>query len=241
MVIEAYILAWNEAETIHLTIKHYKRFCDRIIIYDNFSTDNTREIAEALGCEIRPFGIAGVLDDKEYLKVKNNCWKGSNADWVIVCDADEILDIKTSYWGYNQLYKKGTIIKTYGFSIFSNDFPCENWQEITTGIPDEKYSKLCIFNPKAITDINYVYGCHEANPVGDVRYSEGVLNLFHYKHIGGAERVANRHAMYAERLSDNNKRWKLGYQYQEPREQTIKYFNECLKKSVPYSQVGSYS
>lgn len=242
MKIEAHIITFNEAETIHLTIKHYQQFCNKIFIYDNFSDDNTREICEAMGCEVKLFGIAGVLDDKEYLKVKNNCWKGSDADWVIVCDADEIL------WSPVLLLKnddllmighiKETIIKTHGFNVFSNDMPNESWTEITTGIPDSNYSKLIIFNPKAIKEINYVYGCHEAKPEGDVRYSEEVLTLFHYKHVGGAERIADRHALYESRRSDFNKKWKLGYQYAEPREQTIKYFNECLKKSVPYSQAG---
>jgi len=232
MRIEAYILAFNEAETIHLTIAHYKQFCDHITIFDNFSTDNTREIAEALGCEIRPFGIAGVLDDKEYLKVKNNCWKGSNADFVIVVDADEIF-IPRSAWDTDV-----TIYKTYGWNIFSNDMPKESWLEITTGVHDPNYSKLCCFNPKKIKEIGYVYGCHEAQPKGEINYSNVAFPLFHYKHVGGAQRVADRHALYADRLSDNNKRWKLGYQYQEPREQTIKYFNECLQKSAPYSSDG---
>lgn len=232
MHIEAYILAWNEAETIHLTVKHYRQFCSRIIIYDNFSTDNTREIAEALGCEIRPFGIAGVLDDKEYIKVKNSCWKGSDAQWVIVCDADEIF-IPPGLWNTDI-----TIYKTYGWNVFSNDVPRAEWSEITTGLHDKNYSKLVCFNPKEIKEINYVYGCHEANPVGNISYSNGSFPLFHYKHIGGAKRVADRHALYASRRSDFNKRWALGYQYDEPREQTIKYFNECLKKSVPFSQAG---
>lgn len=233
MVIEAYILAWNESETIHLTIKHYKQFCSRIIIYDNFSTDNTREIAEALGCEVRLFGIEGVLDDKEYLKVKNFCWKGSDADWVIVCDADEIL-MPPPYWS-----KEITIFETFGWSIFSNDVPRETWAEVTNGIPDSNYSKYVCFNPKAIKEINYVYGCHEAKPEGDIKtYSAIRLALFHYKHIGGAVRVANRHALYAQRMSAFNRKWKLGYQYDEAREKTIKYFNECLAKSRPFSPDG---
>lgn len=241
MKIEAYILAWNEAETIHLTIKHYQQFCDRIIIYDNFSTDNTREIAEALGCEIRPFGIAGVLDDKEYLKVKNNCWKGSNADWVIVCDADEIIwskDIVADLQEAKRL--RFGMVSTYGWNVFSNDVPRENWLEITNGVHDANYSKYCVFNPKAVEEINYVYGAHEAKPKGTFcTTNENLqLTLFHYKHIGGAQRVADRHALYESRRSDFNKKWKLGFQYAEPREQTIKYFNECLKKSVPFSQAG---
>lgn len=238
MRVEANILTFNESQTIEFTIKWYKQFCNHVTIWDNFSEDNTREIAESMGCEIKLFGIKGVLDDKEYLKIKNNVHKSSNANWVIIVDADEIL---YGFWWVDLLRAKDrghTIFKTQGFNIFSNDLPKESWTEIITGIPDNNYSKLCIFNPKAIKEINYVYGCHEAKPEGDIRYSDEILPLFHYKHVGGAERIANRHALYASRLSDWNKRYKCGYQYQEPREQTIKYFNECLKKSLPYSQAG---
>lgn len=238
MRIEAHILAFNEAETIKFTIKWYKQFCTKITIWDNFSDDNTREICEELGCQVMLFGIKGVLDDKEYLKIKNNVWKGYDSDWVIIVDADEIL---CGFWFDELLAAKAqrcTIFKTRGWNIFSNDLPKESWTEITTGIPDNNYSKLCIFNPQEINEINYVYGCHEANPVGNVVYSEKVLDLFHYKHVGGAERIADRHALYNSRRSDFNKKWRLGFQYSEPREQTIKYFNECLAKSRPYSQVG---
>jgi len=231
MKIEAFILAYNEAETIGLTIKHYQQFCERVVIFDNFSTDETRDIALSMGCDVRLFGVKGVLSDKEYLKVKNHCWKQSKADWVIVCDADEILwhpDLTSV------LLEDCTIMTTYGWNVYSEDVPRENWLEITTGVPDCNYSKLVCFNPKAIQEINYVYGCHLANPKGNIQYSNTEYPLFHYKHIGGAKRVADRHALYAQRMSENNKRWKLGYQYLEPREQTIKYFNENLSKAVPY-------
>lgn len=242
MKVEAHILAFNESETIHLTIKHYQQFCDRIIIYDNFSDDNTRDIAASMGCEVKLFGIKGVLDDKEYLKVKNNCWKGSSADWVIVCDADEILwsndligDLETA-----KRLRFG-MISTYGWNVFSDEIPKGDWLEITTGINDPNYSKFCIFNPKVVEEIGYIYGAHVANPKGVFCTTNEHLQLilFHYKHVGGAQRIADRHALYASRLSDWNKRFKCGYQYQEPRQKTIDYFNECLKKSLPYSQAGS--
>ena len=237
MRVEAFIITFNESETIHLTLRHYRQFCDRITILDNFSTDNTREIAESLGCDVKPFGIAGVLDDKEYIKVKNNVWKGYDADWVIVCDADEILLTDYSDLAVAKFYGN-TIFKTNGFNIFSNFMPKDSWLEIQTGIPDKNYSKQIIFNPKAIKEIGYVYGCHECKPDGKVVYSDAELPLLHYKHVGGSKRIADRHALYAERLSDWNKRYKCGFQYQEPRDQTIKYFNECLKKSAPFSPDG---
>lgn len=230
MNIECYFIAWNEAETIHLSIKHYQAFCSNVIVYDNFSTDNTREIAESMGCEVRLFGIEGQLNDAEYLKVKNNCWKNSQADWVIVCDADEIL----AFVDYKTAKEHGvTIIKPQGYNMFSEMLPSENWGEVTFGIPDNNYSKLICFDPKAITEIGYVYGCHEAKPKGNIIYGNAGAMLLHYKHVGGAKRLADRHALYAERLSQINRKWKLGHQYTEPREQTIRYFNENLAKSKP--------
>lgn len=228
MNIDCHFIAFNESQTIHLTIKHYQSFCRQVYVYDNFSTDNTREISEAMGCIVKPFGIAGQLNDQEYIKVKNNCWKGSDADWVIVCDADEIL----SSADFETAKKEGaTIIRTQGANMFSETLPINDWKEIKTGVFDDNYSKLICFNPKALSEIGYVYGCHEAKPQGNVKFSTHTASLLHYKHVGGAKRLADRHALYAERLSDINKRWKMGFQYQEPRAQTIKYFNENLQKA----------
>src|SRR5690606_28042527 len=90
MKIHAYILTWNESDIIGLVIKHYQKFCDKITIMDNYSSDGTDKIAQSMGCEVRKFGTK-FFDDAENMKVKNECWKGSDADWVIVCDADEVL------------------------------------------------------------------------------------------------------------------------------------------------------
>ena len=73
MKIEAYILTWNESDIIGLVIKHYQKFCDKVIILDNYSSDNTCQIAESMGCEVRKFGTQ-FFDDAENMKVKNNCW-----------------------------------------------------------------------------------------------------------------------------------------------------------------------
>lgn len=224
MKIDCHFIGWNESETIALTVRHYKAFCRNVYYYDNFSSDDSRDIAEREGAIVRMFGIEGQLNDQEYIKLKNSCWKGSDADWVIVCDADEILlpDIDES---------NPTILRTKGYNMFSETMSSSDWLVINTGIEDDNYSKLVCFKPSAIKEINYVYGCHEANPKGDVRYSNSISMLLHYKHVGGAKRLADRHALYASRLSPINKKWNLGHQYTEPRQKTIDYFNENLAKS----------
>lgn len=239
MTCEAYIIAWQEAEIIGLTIKHYQHFCTNIIVFDNHSTDRTREIAAEMGAEVRLFGIPGVLDDKEYLKIKNNAWKGSKADWVIMVDCDEIL------WHPNinkVLSEEGySIFATQGWDIVSHDVPRETLTSVSNGYAYSNYSKSAIFNPRMIREIGYVYGCHQAKPAGLIRYSPHLLMLFHYSNIGGPERLCHRHAAYRARLSENNKRWGLGIHYTLTDEQRTKEWHEKLAKSSEFSPDLYYS
>lgn len=239
MIIHAHVICWNREDTIHLTIKHYQKFCDKVFIYDNFSTDRTREIAESLGAIVNLFGVAGSLDDGEYIRLKNKCWKGSIADWVIIVDDDEILYNEDLKFILNKGRVTGaTIFKPQGISIHSNEMPKEDWLEIRQGRKDGNYSKLCVFNPAAIQEINYVYGCHNANPKGNVVYDKDQLYLLHYRSVGGVERLINRHAQYRERLSEINNKWKLGIHYSESDELKRKQWGESLEKSVKLSSLG---
>jgi glycosyltransferase involved in cell wall biosynthesis len=232
MKVEAYILNWNEIDIIRLTIKHYQSFCSRIVIYDNYSDDGSDLVAQEMGCQVIKFGTPGELNDGDYIKVKNNCWKGSNADWVIVCDADEILIVDSSALRF-ATEKKLTIIKTQGWNVYSNKYVKNDYSEITTGFEDNQYSKLVCFNPKEIKEINYVYGCHEANPIGKLVYQDyGTVYLMHYRCIGGVERLINRHEQYKKRLSALNKRWNLGIHYLQSNDQKRADFEERLKRSV---------
>jgi glycosyltransferase involved in cell wall biosynthesis len=231
MKVEAHILNWNEKDIIRFTIKHYQKFCSRIIIYDNYSDDGSELIAQEMGCEVVKFGTPGELNDGDYIKLKNNCWKGSDADWVIVCDCDEILNI--SLQELKDLNDDGvTIVKTTGWNVYSNDFIEDDFSEITTGFKDDQYSKLVCFNHKKIKEIAYVYGCHEANPVGHLVYQDEPFYLLHYRCIGGVERMIARHDLYVNRLSALNKRWNLGHHYLQSTDQKRADFAERLKKSV---------
>lgn len=235
MNIEVYVITFNEAETIRLFIKHYQRLGATIKVFDNFSDDGTPYICESLGCQVETFGIKGELNDAQYRKIKNYKWKGSKADWVIVCDADEILDISSETL---EQEKTATIFRTHGFNIYSHDMPKDDYFEILTGVPDESYSKLVIFNPNRISDMMYEYGCHQANPYGTVVYSKVDPTLFHYRAIGGPERMVKRHALYRSRMGELNKRMGLGIHYTYSDERRIQEWHEFYVKSVTYSRAG---
>lgn len=230
MRITCYFIGFNIQETIGFTIKHYQQFCQRIVYYDNFSDDLSRDIAQELGAEVHLFGRAGVLDDQAYVDIKNHVWKGDDSDYVIVCDDDEILLHPPHGTG-------ATIFKTQGYGMVSNDFPRETWTEIMTGVSDEQYSKLVIFNPKQIKEIGYVYGCHghQTKPKGNLFWGPSIP-LLHYNRVGGVERLIKRQRMYNQKQrGEANIKWNLGHHYLQEEKEKRRYFSEQLERAETLS------
>lgn len=235
MKVEVHCIAFNEAETIHLTIKHYQQlFNADFILYDNYSNDGTAEIARHLGCIVRQFGIPGVLDDREYTRLKNDCWKSSSADWVIVIDADEIL--LPNFDLEDTLKKDVGILGSLGWQVFSDGMPVDKWTDITTGFRDENYSKKVCFNPTRVSEINYVHGCHFAKPkarIFPMTEFNNAFTLLHYRNVGGPERLIKRHELYRSRMSAWNKQWGCGVHYTYDDERRKQEWLEQFKKSGP--------
>ena len=236
MKITLYFINWNDAFYLPFIKKHYGQFCQRIVMYDNYSTDESRFLASFLGFQVREFGIPGKLDDHEYVKVKNNCWKEERRkgiDYVIVCDADEFVVIP------EKLTASAPVVE--GFNMISEDLPKEDIFEITTGAPSVNYSKQAIFNPDRISEINFVHGCHRNNKVGDITTEEPGCKLFHFRQIGGVDRQIERHSEYRKRLSAFNLRYKMGSHYGRPEwtSEEIASFNHS--KVLEWNQLKSES
>lgn len=241
MRIEAYICVWNEMDILELVIKHYQKFCDEVTILDNYSTDGSRELALKMGCKVIQYGTK-FFDDQENMNIKNNVWKGSKADWVIVCDCDEILwdtmhDGNYGAKSYNPIHAlvetKATIFKTIGWQIMSNEMPKNDLLEITNGYEFSNYAKSIIFNPQKITEINYNPGAHKIDPMGEVVYSKDPLYVLHYKHIGGVERTIKRYREYKPRMSKLNRKHGWGSHYNRTPASLRQEWNERMLKSKP--------
>lgn len=245
MNIHAYVMAHNEAETIALTIRHYYSFCSHVVLLDNFSDDGTPDIARQMHCKVIQFGKQGLLDDEIYRQTKNEIWKKNHPgserrDFVIVCDADEVL--KVSFAQLRAAEKENaTIFNTWGFDVFSYEMPEYEWFEILTGHHQPNYNKTVIFNPKFITDINFRIGAHTSSPKGIVKWASERLPLFHYRNVGGPERLVKRHAMYRPRMSEENKIRNFGIHYTWDDDTRIKEWEEKYSMSKLFSGVPPYS
>lgn len=206
MRIVLYFINWNDSYYLPFIKEHYGKFCQNIVMYDNHSSDNSHHLAKQLGFELRLFGIKNHLNDQHYLDVKNHCWKEERgkSDYVIVCDADEFLERP-----FNLV---GSCPEITGYNMVSNSLPEKSVFEINTGSQDDQYSKQVIFDPNRVHEINYVHGCHKNNKTGDITPGTP-LRMFHYRMIGGLDRLWQRHYQYQLRMSKFNRDHLMGHHY----------------------------
>lgn len=229
MKIDAYTFCWNEEVRLKYYLELYSPICRKITIFDNGSTDSSREIASKYNNVIwdnKTYG-QNEIHDGILTSIKNNCWKNSSdADWVIVGDIDEILYHKDSLEKYLVDVKdegKYKIIRAHGYDMVSEKIPMHEGaiydkEEFRMGVKNNMYDKILIFSPSDVVNINYLPGAHEARPIlkeghpaTSTLYNDQ-LKLLHYKYIG-KEYFAQRNQTMGERLTEYNIKHSFGFQY----------------------------
>jgi hypothetical protein len=239
MNIHVHCIAYNEEKIIPYFIRHYSRFCSKIFIWDNHSTDHTATIAKSYpGVVVKEWG-GKEINEFEYLKIKQNCRLHSfNADYVIVVDCDEFLDIE-SIPMLEIIKSEGvTLPSVVGMEMLSKDFDFKSdISLIKRFVYKENLCKRCIFDPKL--EMVWDVGCHPSETGkkmlrdvnGVVENTAFKLNLKHYKWVN-LEYVVNRYKSYASRLSQINKQYRLGFHYTKSKEDIEKEFYEQWNNST---------
>lgn len=173
-MVEIYSIMKNEEKILPLYLEHYKTAFPGCIInvFDNGSTDNSVKLCKEAGCNV---GKIAVYNEVHLQDFKNNIWKKSKAEWVIICDIDEILQICQAdldnladvdviwFKGYNMLDVDGT----------------GDPRSFHTGYECVPYDKCAMFR-RSIRNINYAPGAHSACPEPRPRYSKHKFFLLHY-------------------------------------------------------------
>ena len=230
-MITIYTLCYNEELMLPYFIAHYRAMFPgcRIVVYDNESTDKTAAIALANNCEVVSYSTKNKLSDSTYLEIKNNCWKNAKTDWVLVADCDELCCITE-----NMLRSEAGFGATV---ILFNGYNMVNMQDdmniigISHGVRAPSYDKKYCFNKKHIPEIKYDMGCHTAQPIGVVNVSAGSYVCMHYKYIN-PDYMIKRHALFASRLSDENRLKGYGGHYLNTALQIRNEFREARKQAI---------
>jgi len=233
--IHVYTVCWNEAAMLPHFLTYYSEFCEKIIVYDNYSTDDSVKICEQFPkVQIKNFFTDSEIRDDIYLKIKNEAWKNSRGqcDYVIVCDVDEFVYHPQLSDFLKQKAAEGiTLFRTSGFNMVASDFPAPGInliQTIREGVPSLSFSKLSVFNPDLVEEINYEYGGHKCCPVGRLKFSIDEVKLLHYKFLG-LDRTLKRYREMGSRLSKYNRKRGLGLHYLYSSGRIKKEFNQLFK------------
>lgn len=206
MLIDLYSVMNNEEVLLPYWLRHYERIADRIFVWDDQSTDNTRAMLLAHPkVTILPLEKFGDYDEYWVTEVFPQYEQHSPgvADWVIVADGDEFIyhpDLR----GVLEVERfKGTqLIYCLGYTMIAEALPKGNGQiydEIKNGIPDKLESKWTIHSPDI--RMRFKKGRHSGPREGgnSVTNAETGIKLFHYRYLG-VEYFEQRDRRNAERL-----------------------------------------
>jgi glycosyltransferase involved in cell wall biosynthesis len=239
-----YAPAYNEANFVKHFLFAYRE-AERIVIYDNMSTDNTVELLlQDPRVEVRQFNSNNEIRDDLYLEIKNNAWKEARgkAEWVIVVDFDEVFNRCVMEGGkpkfdldLREMTKQGyNIIRPFGYNMIALDAPLgmdghpfDYVQMATYHVPEEK---MCCFNPNQISEIRFWMGCHTADPLDMGQTTKEIkiairedFKLLHFK-FWNLTTYLPRMEEYQRRLSKWNKGMSAGWHYVN----TIEWHRDCV-------------
>jgi glycosyltransferase involved in cell wall biosynthesis len=220
MSIHLYAGCWNEERIIPSFLQHYEPLVDRIIIYDDHSTDRSVELLRASPkVEVRPFRREAESYLDAHLILFETCWQESRgrADWVCLVDLDEFL-FHPDWHHYLDAQKNAgvTIIQALGYEMVSEHFPPAGAALATTftrGQREVHLDKTGLFAPDAIERMNHTVGRHRCFPVGRVvPPAHYRMQLRHYKSLGLDYVLARTHAL-AGRITggDLARGWSVHY------------------------------
>lgn len=228
--IEVFGIFWNEENIIQDFIDWYRIKIpnSKITIIDNFSTDRTAEIAKENGCDVIPFNTNGFMDEQTLMRIRNNIWKQSISEWIIIVDSDEFVDITHDILDN----AKWNVAKCVGYEMFGEGEPIN---ELIYGCPSNGYSKSAIFNKNEIEDMNFGAGSHTENPTSKkdyvVKFAEIRPNLYHTKWRSWNNGIERAHIL-AKRRSEHSIRMGWNFHYGLPDKTHQEYYTNGMKNRV---------
>lgn len=251
-------LCFNEIDILPFVSKYWERVADKVVVFDNGSTDGSIEYLEKLPyVEIRHFDSDGKQNDVIQKQVKEKAYLEfkDSYDIIIISDMDEVfyfndfkaLGAKMIDEGYNCM-----VVPIY--SLCEDDKPvydedkllhqqCHKFykQKMNHMQGFEDVSKISIFNCKITDSINMSVGQHYVytSPKMMIMLSYDGFCLHIDKGFGIDYKYRIRQKMW-ENLSDANKRGGMCLEYADDYDKVKKEYLENQKKSFDLNKKISF-
>lgn len=236
-------LCKNEIDIIPFCIDYWKRIADKVVVYDNGSTDGSIEELEKYHfIEVRHFDSNG-QNDLVQKEVKQKAFQEFKNDFdiIILSDMDEVFYFDDFKALASEMIDGGyNILATPIYSLCEDFKPqyeqgkylhqlCHKFykQRMNHMKGMENISKLSIFNTRATDNVAMSVGQHivSTSPSMKILYTDKGFNLHFDKGFGLEQKYKIRQKMN-DNLSAENKRYNLCIEYADSYE---KLKNDYLK------------
>lgn len=212
MKIWTFSVIYNEAPMLKWFLRHYETFVDRMVFWDEHSTDGSRELIHAHPkAQLRDWPHRG-LDDEQF-RLTANYWPSKDGvkhgvDFVAFVDADELLYHPDPITALQT--ESADAVRSKGYALISatgwpQDDGRQIYQQVRTGVTQDNYSKTLWRRPGFAID--YSHGRHDIHCF-DGRISEDTKwKLFHLHHVGGPQETKFRNQRNLNRAIDKKFAW----------------------------------
>ena len=188
--IDVYVMVHNEEFILPYFLRHYGSFSNKIVAFEDQSTDNSRKILEAYPNTI-------IVEPEEH-GINEKYWTSTlwpmyeeisrgQVDYVIQVDADEFVYHPDLLSILEQEKNKGTqMIFCKGYTMVADDLPMTDEQiyaEIRKGLPDRWSGKWALYDPSI--HLRYGDGRHKVVDTNATNLNSHTgIKILHYRYLG---------------------------------------------------------
>lgn len=247
-------LCKNEQDIIPFAIQYWRKVADKVIVYDNGSTDNSIELLSKEDfIEVRHFDSNG-QNDFIQRDVKVNAFNEFKDiyDIIIITDLDEVFYFNDWNSVASEFVESdNNILSVPIYSLCEDDKPqynddkplhqlcCKFYKQKMNHAPRmENYSKHSIFNCKAIKGLSMTVGQHITNvtPKNKILFADCGFCL-HIDKGFGIEYKHNIRKQMNNNLSQENKTHKLCFEYAKDFEELKEEYINNQKNSFNINEI----
>lgn len=254
--IELYTCTWNEEFQLPFALQYWKRLITdeselKVTVYDNMSDDNTVKILSQYDwITVKQFDTNGEMNEDVLTYIRNNCWKGSKADWVLMVDLDEVFYAKDIIGELKKMKEQGVaVVACQWYALIGDDVPKYRddmllHQQIRMGYKQHMnhrqgqgdFGKLQLFDPKKVTTMNYSVGMHISYPDAPIMPNFNIYQIHFDKGYGIQWKMEKRRELW-NRMADSQKRKGYGYEYGWDDEKMISEYKNNQAKAIDISNL----
>ena len=171
MKVELITMMYNEEFLIPFFLNHYSWVDEIVVLYDKDTNDNSESIlCDANNVSILPFNMPDGMDDGYKSQLISDTYQGSEADWVIVADADEFIFISKDDLGKISEDDQASCVVLYDVYRHVTESDLDPLQPIQSqrlhGCLDKQYIKPSIVRG-GLSDISWGPGHHHLSGVAN--------------------------------------------------------------------------